>query len=625
MYALRTTDIPPRRHNDIKGGEDGAIPGGSASLDIHFEERKLDLSLRRFILKPTRPEAQNSSTNTSLDMPAAVVPTNDPPKLPTSNRQRKRLLKKNTEQSCMRTCDELSRNLRNPDKHHAHYTEDYPNPRERHVANETSIRGGEVVGQKVEQCRSLLLSSTTPISETRELPPNKPEKLKGAPNGSFPDWKEVDERPTSKIKRGLARVKSMSAILINSGSGPQSDAVCSPRKTLPQNERGVANFSIPEVQGPGRKSTERSTLQGAEQVALKQDAKNTTTTPPLPSPPAVGFITNEAMQHDRVRFANAFRSRFEVRRQQELEKATSAASLARIRGGWGGRDRGFDVPDWVREIDDQMRRMRDDPQFQPFRRVREHHGNDGSYHYQDVFDYDSRRDGPIGWAGQDGGRVRVRERMREGGRRGGGFGGRIRGLFGGGRPPSPPGGYDSDSDDGLLGGPPPRGPPGMGGHGMGMRGFGGFPPGIGPRDLGEPPDMGHPGMERFGRMPPGMGPLERGGFMGMGPPGMGGFGGMPVGMFGPIEMVPRGMGGMGGFGGIPVIVGIPVMGGGGLGGWGMFPGGGHGAVEDNGPRDGPQDLDQDGEQDGDASDDGGDPVEEPAARRAHLPSRNRRR
>ncbi|KAK5059955.1 hypothetical protein LTR84_009838 [Exophiala bonariae] len=609
MYALRTTDIPPPRHGGRKGGEHGEIPTGSTALDINFEESKLDPSLHRFTSKHSRSDDQNPSTISGLQMPAGIVPNTDPPKQPNSGRQqRKRLAKRTAKFFHKQTCDDLSRAVRDPDQHHKHFTEDFPKPQKRNAATDTSFRGGEVVGPEVDKSHYL---STTPTGGTRKSPRINSKSPVALQDSDLPDCEDVGDRPTSRLKRGLARVKSMSAILVNTGRVPQFDTVSTSGDKNSKRETGLTSLGASEIPDTRSESVEPRNTQAAEHAAFKQGAESAKTTLSQ-LPPTVGFLTNEAMQHDRVRFANAFRSRIEARRQRELEKATSAASLARIRGGWGGRDRGLDVPDWVREMDHEMRRMRDDPHFQPFRRVREHRGDDGSYHYQEHFDYDSRRDGPIGRTGRDAGRL--------GARHGGGLGGRTRVLLGGGRPRSPPGGDESDSEDDLPRGPPLQGPPGMGGQGM--REFGGMPPGMGPMGIGGPGGMGQLGMGGFGRVPPGMGPPGRAGFIRMGGPHMGGLGGMPVGVIGPMGMGPRamgGMGGMGGFGGMPAIIGIPVM-----GGRGMFPCGGHVGGEIEGPADGPPGLDQDGD-DGDDSDEGEDPEDDPDARYDYRLDGNRRR
>lgn len=546
MYALRTADIPPRRHGGSKGGEAGANSTGLGGVDIHFEESKLDLSLHRFTSKPAGPSVQLPSKKAT----EIIVPARGSTNVQPTVHQRKRLVKKKSaflkENHCKRACDDISRDLRDPDKHHAHFTEDYPEPRKQREAG-SSVAPPR--GQLAELANGNIQSeggSNVKHEEVRSVQ---------ARHGTVLDDQDVpsEHRPKSSFQRGLARVKSMSAILINSGRTDRHSPFGAVSDKTPQMKENSANPHDSEKSGTG------NGLRGAEnapvprQVALKHNAEKAKATPP----PTVGFLTNEAMQHDRERFANAFRSRIEVQRQRELEKASSAAARMAIRGGWGDRDRGFDVPDWVRDMDDRMRRMREDPEFQPFRRTREHQGDDGSYHYRDEFDVNTggmgfrgRRGPRDGREGRDGGR----DGGREGDRRGGGLGGRIRGLFGG-RPRSPPGRQESDSEEDF-----PREPPRMGRRGMGqpnMGGFDGMPFGIG--------------------VPMGMDPRAMGGPMGMGPWGGGAYGGIPVVMGHP------GMGYPG--------VRYPGMAHPDMGGPGVYPGGGYGEEEGERPRDEAQDLD----------------------------------
>lgn len=548
MYALRTADLPLARCSSNKEDRDGAASAGLRGLDINFEENGLDLSLRQFTSKPA--EVEVPPIKSDFDTPKndaqgkTAVPIGSSTQLQPSSRQRKRLIKapKQNRASSKRNagkqvCDDISRRLRDPEKHHVHYTEDYPDPPTQPGPNNPpqQEQKSEAVTRKNQSEEGELkdrdTASVSPVVSANgadhEPPQSEPYKLQDPQHGTVLDYQDApsDIKPKSKFKRGLARVKSISVILRGSGrtsrdSQPETDESC----------KGTTSEGSPAEDGPsisnhseclaGDGLAKIDNVEVPRQAAPGQAPKKITT--PLPSK---GFLTDEAIQHDLVRFANAFRSRVAEKQLLKSKTLGSAASSSAIRGGSGGGNRGMGgMPLWMRDMNDRIRQLREAPEFQPFRRNYENHLDDGSTEYVEEMDYHSGRDGAIGPRGRGGW-----QDDRRGGRRGGGLGGGFRGLFGG-RPRSPPGRFGDPMDMAQPG----RGQPGM-----------------------DRPGMGHPGMGPMGTRYPGMGA-----------PGMRG------------QMV------MGGFGMMPPVMGYP-----GMGGRGMFPGGAGGEDEVDRPGEEAEDLD----------------------------------
>jgi hypothetical protein len=576
MYALRTADLPLAGCSSKKGDGDGAASAGLGGLAINFEENGLDLSLRQFTPKPA--EAHLPPTKSVLDTPKGdaraktTMSIGSSTQSQPSSRQRKRLVKspkeyhasskRNTDKQ---TCNDLLRQLRDSDKHHIHYTEDYPDPL---IQQEPNIppqqeQKSEVVSRKIQSEGDVPKDTDPSVSPVvsangaaHELPQSEPYKLQDPQHGTVLDYQDArsDIKPKSKFKRGLARVKSISATLKGSGrtnrdSQPETIKSCKVKtyeESAVKDGQSISNDSesLGRENGPAKPDN----VETPQQAAHGQVPKRITT------PQLEGFLTDEAIQHDLVRFANAFRSRVAERQQmqpqQNSENSSSAASSSAIRGGSGGGNRGLGgMPPWMQDMNERIRYIREDPEFQPFRRNYENHLDDGSTEYVEEIDYNSARDGAIGPQGQGGrqdDRRGGRQGDRQGGRRGGGLGGGLRDLFGG-RPRSPPGGF-RDPTDMLF---PGRGQPGMGHPGMGHPGMG-------------YPGIGYPGMAPMGMRHPGMGPPGMGGQMAMGQPGMGGFGMMPPGMAYP-----------------------------GMRGYGMFPGGAGDEDKDDRPGAEAEDLDLD--------------------------------
>ena len=460
MYALRVSDIPQWRNTSEQnhgGSSDSTIPDG---IDINFEDSNFDLSLRRFSTMP--PTVQQAcpvipQRKTSENAAQAKNGASTEPQRLTIH-QRRRLVKTPRQNPAQdkQACNDISSGLRDPQKHHVHYTEDYPDPslvrqvedwplpavRPKAPKKDTKLwKDGKDAGTLPALPESYTARREAPMNALNEKYENpKHETVQHDQDAAAAS----DIKPKSKFKRGLSRVKSYSASLRPSAWTSQDY----------QRNDVIEQPPVPKV----------------DQFAANNSKS-----------PVVGFVTDEAMEHDRIRFARAFRSR-EAVRQLHLERSqrkagtskhacASAASSTTLRGGGepgrgtgsvagsesgggGGVNRGFNGPGWVirgmpgtmgqvlnmdertrhnieglrhnleeqrlhmeeqvRHIQEQMGQIFTDPAFSPFHRRYGNQLDDGTYQFVHEFDYDSDRDGPVGGLGRGGAQGSL-----QGGRRGG--------------------------------------------------------------------------------------------------------------------------------------------------------------------------------------------------------------